>query len=137
MQEQRVRIRWRDVDNYGHVNNAVYLTYLEECRDRWVRDVLGAEQDFVIVRIAIDFRRELSLTDEEVVVTCRGTGYGASSIRTAEQIHAKAGWLAAESESVIVAHDADQRKAKPLTDDQRELLDAAIAADRPQQATER
>jgi acyl-CoA thioester hydrolase len=129
MQEQRVAIRWRDVDNYGHVNNAVYLTYLEECRDRWVRDVLGAEQDFVIVRIAIDFRRELSLADEEVVVTCRGTGYGASSIRTAEQIHAKAGWLAAASESVIVAHDPHARKARPLTDQQRALLDAAIAAD--------
>ena len=130
MQEQRIRIRWRDVDNYGHVNNAVYLTYLEECRDRWVRDTLGAHQDFVIVRIAIDFRRELSLTDEEVTVTCRGTGYGASSIRTAEQIHAKAGWLAAESESVIVAHDPEVRKARPLTDHQRDLLDAAIAADR-------
>jgi acyl-CoA thioester hydrolase len=129
MQEQRVPIRWRDVDNYGHVNNAVYLTYLEECRDRWVRDVLGAEQDFVIVRIAIDFRRELSLGDEEVVVTCRGTGYGASSIRTKEQIHAKGGWLAAESESVIVAHDPRGRKARPLTDRQRSLLDAAIAAD--------
>jgi acyl-CoA thioester hydrolase len=130
MQEQRIRIRWRDVDNYGHVNNAVYLTYLEECRDRWVRGALG-DQDFVIVRIAIDFRRELSLADEEVIVTCRGTGYGASSIRTAEQIHAKAGWLAAESESVIVAHDPELRKARELTDHQRELLDAAIAADKP------
>jgi acyl-CoA thioester hydrolase len=129
MQEQRIRIRWRDVDNYGHVNNAVYLTYLEECRDRWVRETLGADQDFVIVRIAIDFRRELSLADEEVTVTCRGTGYGASSIRTAEQIHAKEGWLAAESESVIVAHDPEVRKARTLTDHQRELLDAAIAAD--------
>jgi acyl-CoA thioester hydrolase len=129
VEEFEIRIRWRDVDNYGHVNNAVYLTYLEECRDRWVREAVGGKVNFVIVRIAIDFRRELSLADEEVVVTCRGTGYGASSIRTAEQIHAKAGWLAAESESVIVAHDPHARKARPLTDQQRALLDAAIAAD--------
>jgi acyl-CoA thioesterase FadM len=29
VEEIEIRIRWRDVDNYGHVNNAVYLTYLE------------------------------------------------------------------------------------------------------------
>ena len=82
MTEVPIRIRWRDVDNYGHVNNAVYLTYLEEARDRWVRDTLGPEVNFVIVRVAIDYRRELSLEDEEVIVTCRGAGYGTSSIGT-------------------------------------------------------
>ena len=87
----------------------MYLTYLEEaatdgCATRSVPDA-----DFVIVRIAIDYRRELSLDDEEVTVTCRGVGYGTSSIRTAERIIAKAGWVAAESESVIVAHDRGAR----------------------------
>jgi len=130
MHTQTVRIRWRDVDAYGHVNNAVYLTYLEECRDRWVHEVLGGGFfEFVIVRIAIDYRRELGLGDEEVTVTCRGTGYGTSSIRTAERIVAKAGWVAAESESVIVAHDPEARAARPLTVQERQRLDASIAAD--------
>src|SRR4029078_11901273 len=80
MTEVPIRIRWRDVDNYGHVNNAVYLTYLEEARDRWVRDTLGPDVNFVIVRVPIDYPRELSLDDEEVIVTCRGAGYGTSSI---------------------------------------------------------
>jgi len=35
MVEVTIPIRWRDVDNYGHVNNAVYLTYLEEACDLW------------------------------------------------------------------------------------------------------
>jgi acyl-CoA thioester hydrolase len=129
MQEQRIRIRWRDMDNYGHVNNAVYLTYLEECRDRWARTVLGDAFDFVIVHVAIDYRRELSLLDEEVVVQCRGRGYGQSSIRTAERINTAVGVLAAESESVIVKHDPGGRGAMPLSDAERALLDAAIAAD--------
>jgi acyl-CoA thioester hydrolase len=128
MTEVTIPIRWRDVDNYGHVNNAVYLTYLEEARDRWVRETLGPGVDFVIVRIAIDYRRELSQNDDEVTVSCRGLGCGTSSIRTAEQIVAKAGWVAAESESVIVAHDADARSSRPLTDEERETLDRAIAA---------
>jgi acyl-CoA thioester hydrolase len=129
MQEQRIRIRWRDMDNYGHVNNAVYLTYLEECRDRWARTVLGDAFDFVIVRVAIDYRRELSLSDEEVVVQCRGLGYGDSSIRTTERIVTTAGELAAESESVIVKHDAEGRRALALTGGEKALLDEAIAAD--------
>ena len=39
--EKRVEIRWSDVDAYMHVNNAVYATYLEECRDEWVDAALG------------------------------------------------------------------------------------------------
>jgi acyl-CoA thioester hydrolase len=129
VEEIEIRIRWRDVDNYGHVNNAVYLTYLEECRDRWVRHTLGDAVDFVIVRIAIDFRRELSLEDDAVVVSCRGTGYGTSSIRTAETIRAKAGWVAAESQSVVVSHDAVGRRSRPLTSSERVVLDQTIASD--------
>ncbi|MEA2268861.1 MAG: acyl-CoA thioester hydrolase, partial [Solirubrobacteraceae bacterium] len=41
MHSKRIEIRWRDVDNYGHVNNAVYLTYLEEVRDEWLLSVIG------------------------------------------------------------------------------------------------
>jgi len=127
MVEVTIPIRWRDVDNYGHVNNAVYLTYLEEARDRWAHETLGPQVDFVIVRIAIDYRRELSQDDEAVTVTCRPVGYGTSSIRTAERIVANAGWVAAESSSVIVAHDPDARTSRPLSDEERATLDRAIA----------
>ena len=128
MIEVPIHIRWRDVDMYGHVNNAVYLTYLEEARDRWVETTLPGT-NFVIVRVAIDYRRELSLEDEDVVITCRGLGYGSSSIRTAERVIAKTGWVAAEAESVVVAHDKTARTARPLTQEERALLDAAIEAD--------
>jgi acyl-CoA thioester hydrolase len=129
MLERTVRIRWRDLDAYGHVNNAVYLTYLEEVRDAWAKQVLGAEFDFVIVRIAIDYRSELSFYDEEVLVRCTGTGVGTSSISTREEIAKRDGQLAAESESVIVAHDAEARTARPLSGEQQELVRTAIGAD--------
>ena len=48
MTEVTIPIRWRDVDNYGHVNNAVYLTYLEEARDRWAHETLGPEADWKV-----------------------------------------------------------------------------------------
>lgn len=126
VREERLRIRWRDVDAYQHVNNAVYLTYLEECRDAWVRQVMGPAFNFVIVRVAIDYRDELSLGDGEVVVTCRGAGYGTSSITTREQILKTDGSISAEAESVVVAHDPDARRARPLTLAERATLEAAI-----------
>ena len=72
--EKRIEIRWRDMDAFRHVNNAVYATYLEECRDEWAERALGEAGDpwdFVLARVAIDYRRELTQEDEEVVVSCR------------------------------------------------------------------
>ena len=34
MSEVQITVRWSDMDAYGHVNNGVYLNYLEEARDR-------------------------------------------------------------------------------------------------------
>jgi acyl-CoA thioester hydrolase len=129
MVEVPIRIRWRDVDAYAHVNNAVYLTYLEEARDRWAETTLPGT-NFVIVRIEIDYRRELSLDDKAVTVSCRGVEIGTSSIHTAEVIRADAGWVAAESRSVIVAHDESSRSARALTPEERMRLEASIEADR-------
>ena len=129
MIEHRIAIRWSDVDSYDHVNNAIYLNYLEEARDRWFRDTMGEGFGFVLVRVAIDYRDELTLEDVEVVVSCRGTGYGTSSIRTSEEVRTREGRLAAVAESVSVQHDEASRASVPLTDEERARLDAAIAAD--------
>ena len=86
--EKRIEIRWRDVDAYRHVNNAVYATYLEECRDEWAEAILGADGDlwdFVLARVAIDFRRELTLDDDAVIVSCRPVRIGNSSITRSEE----------------------------------------------------
>ena len=73
MHEKQIEIRWRDLDAYRHVNNAVYATYLEECRDEFVDSALtgvGDTWDYVLARVAIDYRRELTQADDMVVVTC-------------------------------------------------------------------
>ena len=72
MHEKRIEIRWRDVDNYGHVNNAVYLTYLEEVRDEWLANTLRDDEavwDYVIARVEIDFRHEVRQADDDVIAT--------------------------------------------------------------------
>ncbi|HYI74624.1 MAG TPA: thioesterase family protein [Gaiellaceae bacterium] len=127
--EKRVEIRWSDVDAYMHVNNAVYATYLEECRDEWVDATLagaGDSWDFVLARVAIDFRRELRLDDEEVVVSCALERIGNSSLALREQIRTRDGDLAAEAEAVLVARDRQAGRSRPLTEAEREALERAL-----------
>ena len=127
--EKRVEIRWRDVDAYLHVNNAVYATYLEECRDEWVERALGGDGDawdFVLARVAIDFRRELRLEDEEVVVSCSLERIGNSSLKLREQIRTRDGELAAEAEAVLVARDRKLGRSRPLTEIERDAFERAL-----------
>jgi acyl-CoA thioester hydrolase len=124
--EKRVEIRWRDVDAYQHVNNAVYATYLEECRDEWLAralDGVSDEWDYVLARVAIDFRRELRLEDEWVVASCRLERIGTSSVTLREELHAGEGWLAAEAEAVLVARDREVGRSRPLREDERAALE--------------
>jgi len=127
--EKIVEIRWSDVDAYLHVNNAVYATYLEECRDEWVdRALEGVSNtwDFVLARVAIDFRRELRVEDEEIVVSCSLARVGNSSITLREQIRTREGELAAEAEAVLVARDRNAGRSRLLTDDERAAFERVI-----------
>jgi acyl-CoA thioester hydrolase len=123
--EKRVEIRWNDVDAYRHVNNAVYLTYLEECRDEWLERALGGDEtwDFVLARVSIDYRRELRLEDEEVVVRCRLARIGSASVNTHEEVWTAGGALSAEAEAVLVARDPSSGRSRPLRVDEREALE--------------
>ena len=128
MLEKRIEIRWRDVDAYGHVNNAVYLNYLEEARDAWVQAVLGAASDstwdFVLARVAIDFKAELTQDDAVVIVTCDLDRIGRSSVATREEVRKLDGTLSAESTSVVVPRDPRTGRSRPLTDAERAALEA-------------
>jgi acyl-CoA thioester hydrolase len=123
--EKEIEIRWSDVDAYRHVNNAVYLTYLEECRDEWLEQALGSGDetwDFVLARVAVDFRRELRLEDERVLVRCRLERIGTASVTTREEILA-GGELSAEAEAVLVARDPGTARSRPLTPAERAALE--------------
>src|SRR3989304_6340773 len=115
------------MDAYGHVNNAVYLTYLEEARDAWVQRTLAAVTDtwdFVLARVAIDFRSELTQGDEAVLVRCSLDSIGRASIRTRAGIVKLDGTLSASAESVIVPRDRKAGRSRPLRDEERSALEA-------------
>jgi acyl-CoA thioester hydrolase len=129
--EKRIEIRWRDVDAFRHVNNAVYATYLEECRDEWAIRALGDSGDlwdFVLARVAIDFRNELTQDDDVVVVSCELIRLGTASLTLREEIRKLDGTLSAEAEAVLVARDQETGSSRPLSDAERDALIEALTS---------
>jgi len=123
--EKRVEIRWSDVDAVGHVNNAVYATYLEECRDEWLDRALGDGEtgwDYVVARVALDYRRVLRLEDEVVLVRVGLERIGTSSVTTREEILAGEE-LAATAEAVLVARDRETGCSRPLAAAERDAIE--------------
>jgi acyl-CoA thioester hydrolase len=126
--EKQIEIRWRDIDAYAHVNNAVYATYLEECRDEWLARALGPRGDiwdFVLARLAIDFRRELRQSDDAAVAICQLERIGTSSLTTREEIRTAAGELSARAEAVLVARDRETGRSRPLSGAERSAVERA------------
>ncbi len=125
MHEKEIEIRWRDLDPYGHVNHAVFLTYLEEVRDEWLIAAVGEDAlGYVVARVEIDFRRELTQRDDRITARIRLDSLGTSSVRTFEELVLRGGEIAAEARAVLVACDEEHRP-RPLTDDERAVLERA------------
>ena len=126
MHEKRIEIRWRDLDSYGHVNQAVYLTFAEEVLDDWFRTRLardaGTVWDYVARRTTIDYRGELRLTDRVAVGSAELVRLGTTSVTAKVTLSAPDGRVATELELVVVAIDGQGGAARPLTDRERSLL---------------
>jgi acyl-CoA thioester hydrolase len=125
MYEKRIEIRWRDMDALGHVNHAVFVTYLEEVRDEWLAHFLGATgtvDDFLVGKVSIEYRSPLRQADDAVIVRLRLTGLGRATVHTFEEIHTLSGTLAARAESVLVAVDPATGRSRPLSAEELEAL---------------
>ena len=131
LHEKQIEIRWRDLDAYGHVNHIVFLTYLEEARDEWLGSSLGDPAlvwNYVVARVEIDYRRELTLDDDVIVATCELERIGTSSVRTHESVLTRDGELAAEGRAVLVARDQETGRSRPLTEEERTAFETVAAA---------
>jgi acyl-CoA thioester hydrolase len=122
--EHQVRVRWRDVDGLGHVNHAVFLTYLEEGRDAFYVQALGRDPHYVVVRVEIDMRAEVLYTDRQLRVRIEVERVGTTSLTTRETIQTMAGVTAAEARVVTVLWDVAARKPVAFAADDRARLAA-------------
>ena len=126
MFERLVPVRWRDTDGQGHVNHAVFLTYLEEARDAFYEHVIGTDPSYVVARIEVDLRAEVRHPDRQVTVRIQAERLGTSSLTTRETILISAGDVVAEARVVTVRWDPVQHRAILFSDAERVRLAAAI-----------
>ncbi len=67
-------VRYVDVDAFGHVNNANYLTYFEQARVRYFEDVMGwkydwSEQGIILARAEINYQIPVLFKDNIFILT--------------------------------------------------------------------
>ncbi len=124
--EKRIDIRWRDLDAYGHVNQAVYLTFAEEALDAWFRRRLALDEgrvwDYVAAKTTIEYRSELRLADVQAVGTVELVRLGTKSVTARTTLRARDGRVAAEIESVVVVLDGKGGASRALTEEERQAL---------------
>jgi acyl-CoA thioester hydrolase len=110
------KLRYADTDRQGHVNNAKFATFLESGRVAFLYDpaapLAPAGCEFVIARLAIDFRAELrwpgTVDIGSVIVAV-----GRSSLTVGQGLFVGDG-CAATAESVIVLTDATTRRSTAI-----------------------
>jgi acyl-CoA thioester hydrolase len=122
----REQVRFRDLDAMGHVNNAVFLTYIESARFAFLRHLGAAatvdKMSIIVARIEIDFRAPVGLGDE-VAIEVRATRFGDKSFDL-EYVLRVDGQVVAEAKSVLVGYDYGSGRSIAIPDDWREKLAA-------------
>lgn len=111
------KVRFRDMDRQGHVNNAVFSTYFETGRAEIFYDpkapLNGEGECFVIAKIVVEYLGEI-LWPGEVTSGTRISRIGNSSV-TVEQALFQNGACVAWSESVLVQINEATRRSAPLS----------------------
>ena len=120
-------LRWADADVNGHVNNALFLRFMEEARTRMFREVLaddeaGRRQNaFVVSRASVEYRAPLYYREDPVDVHVRVSHSRAVSFELAYEIR-DADQLYAEGTTVIAAFNLDTGRPRRLTEAEQAFI---------------
>jgi acyl-CoA thioester hydrolase len=123
------QVRFRDLDPMGHVNNAVFLTYIEQARAALLAEVGAAtgleDMNMIVARVEIDFRAPVRF-GQEVEISVHASRFGTKSFDLDYELRVD-GEVVAEAKSVQVAYDYARREPVPLPAAWREKLTAVAA----------
>jgi acyl-CoA thioester hydrolase len=119
------RVIFRDIDSFGHVNNAVYLTYFELARtELWFAITGGSNPfdiSFIVARAEVDFRGQLGMDAIEIrvkIAEMRSTSFDfLYEIRKTDGLA-----LAAAGKVVVVLFDWENNAKVPIGDDLRRKI---------------
>lgn len=124
----REAVRFRDLDGMGHVNNAVFMTYMETARLNYFRSLgLGDNplEGMILARAEVDFRSPIEL-GEQIEVGVRAGRIGTKSFDLEQEVRAD-GKLAAEGRFVLVAYDYAANTSREIPEEWRTILNGVPA----------
>ena len=117
----QIQVRFKDLDAMGHVNNAVYLTYLEMARVQYFRELLGdlkaCSFEFIMARVEIDFLAPVQMED---ALVCRigVTSFGRSTFEFSYLLESQeSGQAVARAKSLQVMYDYSAGQSRKLDSD--------------------
>lgn len=119
-----LEVRFRDIDAFGHVNNAVFFSYVEQARIRYLLDVLDSDTTFdrmplILARVELDYRSPIFYGDTVTVAT-RVERIGRTSFAMSHRMTAgRDDRLVGEVQSVLVTYDYAAASPMPVPDDWR------------------
>ncbi|KWT63152.1 thioesterase [Streptomyces albus subsp. albus] len=135
-------LRWSDMDAFGHVNNAVFVRYLEEARIDFMWRLAPGEGSAsfsggsVVARHEIDYVRPLVHRHAPVTVESWVTKIGAASMTIAYEIKDE-DTVYVRASTVVVPYDFAQQRPRRITAEEksflREYLDDGAGDDAKQQ----
>ena len=125
------QVVFRDVDSFGHVNNAVYLTYFEWARALLWFDLTGVKADpqnigFIVARAEIDFLAQIAM--EPIEIRVRVSEMRSTSFDTVYEIRSGSGQVAAKGKVVVVLFDWHEQRKVPISDELRERVKQRCAS---------
>jgi acyl-CoA thioester hydrolase len=123
----QLTVRFRDCDSQGHVNHAVYFTYLEQCRLTFWRELTGGAASpharVIVARAECDYRAPAFFGDS-LEVRLRVGDIGRSSFHLIyEIVNVTSGARLADARTVMVTYDYDAGRPVPVPDKTRTLLE--------------
>lgn len=121
-----IKVRYRDIDGMRHLNNAVYFTYLEQCRTEYYMKLVEGKKisdlGFILVSAKCDYKSPVSIEDE-VMVYIRPSEIGNTSWKFEYEVREKnTDRLMAKGETVQIAYDYKKGKKKRIDDNLRQKL---------------
>jgi acyl-CoA thioester hydrolase len=121
-------VRWDDIDAFGHLNNAKYLTLAQEARFQWsfvqskVRDEAPTLIDMVVARAEADFIAPIYDGGRTYDVVLWVESIGNSSFALQYEVLGDNGVVHARVKTVQVAVSLETKKSRPLSDAERAFL---------------
>ncbi len=126
--EERIRVRFRDVDAMQHVNNAVYFTWMESARTEYYLQARGVRNvedvDIIVARATCEYKRGVRL-GEEVAVRVWPSRVGSTSFDLSYELRV-GDEVVALGHTVQVSYDYTKRTKKPIPEGLRAVLEREL-----------